>query len=74
MRDRRKAISEKFQEFEDKIKRLLVRFFPPTFVWPEGQTAGLVDLAPPETRVQIAEAGVMAGQAFGKFLPLFDQI
>ena len=40
----------------------------------EGPTAGLSFCLWRESRVRTAAAGVMAGQAFRKFLPLFDRV
>lgn len=50
------------------------QFFFFAFTCPEGPTAGLSFCLWRESRVRTAAAGVMAGQAFRKFLPLFDRV
>ena len=45
----------------------------PEFTWTEDSTAGL-SLQGCESRVATVGSGVMAGQAFRKFLPLFDRL
>ena len=45
-----------------------------TLTCPEGLTVSLSFCLQPESRVQTAAAGVRAGQAFRRLLPLFDRV